>query len=358
MTVSTQQTVFFALAGCTVLTLFWMLKKAKLQNATTKILLSTFFFGLALLLHTEVIYIQVGERSGIGNLAWLGAYISGLLCVHFSLLAHVHSLAKTPAGWLNYGLASAVSALLLLFSQMVKDPIQVDHTLPTTTIQLLFMLIAYVYGGFVCGLYGLQIIQWQTQFSLPLRLRMVPIVWAQVCIVAFSLGRVVYLTSLTFYPVWQEQWLFQNLKAFNGLAFSLSSFWLLFFLPAGVYNRLATGLTHLSTLLDLLILKLWCRQVLRFCVPVSPLLPASWGEQLRNLELFRYRTLIILLDGKNSLKETLNGYENGRTPQWNETQVTQLAHLLNQVDDHTSYEQLMKQYRQLLWKGGLPYVLQ
>lgn len=358
MTVSTQQTVFFALAGCTLFTLFWILKKAKLQNATTKILLSTFFFGLALLLHTEAIYIWVGEQSGIGNLAWLGAYISGLLCVHFSLLAHVQSLAKAPAGWLNYGLASAISALLLLFSQMVNDPIQVDHTLPTTYAQLLFMLIAYLYGGFVCGMYGFQIIQWQGQFTLPLRLRMMPILWAQGCIVLFSLGRVVYLTSLAVYPAGQEQWLFQNLKSFNGLAFSLSSFWLLFFLPAGVYNRLATGLTHLTILIDLLILKLWCWQVLRFCTPISPLLPAGWGEQLRNLELFRYRTLIILLDGKNSLQETLNGYEGGRTQQWNETKVTQLAHLLNQVDDNTSYEQLIKQYRQLLWKGGLPYVLQ
>lgn len=353
-------------------TFLWVIYRARETNETT---LQTWgfvaFFGGAVTAQIEPIYMAIGHIFGVNNLAWLMSYCLGATSTYLIINAlHSGLKIKEEPIIIRRILYGTLLVLLLVFPAIAHLPNTSDHTTPTTTAEIVFMLALYLYGGYTCLSISHTFFKLQQQDSvLYCRLRWLIIVAAGFFGSVFFTTRILYITivflqpALAFHPVVAGIQLLSRIALFSCLE------WVFFFLPTPVFQRLARPVETADKLLALQELNAVQKRVTALCSPVAPvILNQSWQEKLQNLDFHLFRAVIVILDGKKVLADyfadeaetvalsNISGTACRSTQlTWDNMRARRLYQILSTVPDNTGYHDLVAAYRQVgrLYRKGV-----
>lgn len=342
------QLVYYVSFMASLAVFVWLIRKTRLR-ATSKAIAFAALFALTVFVRFENVYNTVTDITNVNNLAWFISYTSAVIAMYLVISGGYTSINVESPQFLPKIFAITIATLSAAFFFIAQQPHKIDHSIPETSAELIFMLTAYTYGFLTVSIYLVNIYWVQKKESLlDLRLRWSIVIFSSLAGIFFFVNRAIYLGIGTIEPTVYPR--MHTFKAYGDFAFSLSAVWVLFFLPRRLFLYLARFLKFCHKLLLLKSLLFVQGHVARFCKTIVPAIEEPWHDKLRNLDLHMYRALMVLLEGKLALSDSLGGYEGYMTPYWQEEKAQLLYELLCKVDDEADLDHLFKQYSRLSFK--------
>jgi hypothetical protein len=318
-----------------------------------------FFTAVGLLFMIEPIYLAFDHLVGLANLAWLILYVALSLAIYFIASSCYLVLKQAQPRIMPWSLGLTLLFLGVVYATgIVTLPEKPEHTIPETLVEAVFMQTLYVYIGVLSAV---PIVTYSRLFRqeeiVSARLRWLVAMTATAAVTTVMILKVV-LTFLVYenpaspaldliYP-----WITVGVLL-AGILIPVT------FLPNRLYIAAARPLEFMAKAKTLHELNALKRCLDRFCPPVIDD-AAGWRALLMNLDYHLYRTVIGILDAK----QTLAGYARitgeltvalaevadryGKAPREWDLQALNQAQLLHRtlqsVDDHAEFTELVRAY--------------
>jgi hypothetical protein len=337
----------------------WRHKWRRSDSITFHFWAFAFFTGVGLFFMIEPIYLAFDYLVGWPNLAWLILYVAFSLAIYFIASSCYLVLRQAQPRIMPWSLGLTLLFLAVVYATgIVTLPEKPDHTIPETVSEVVFMQTLYVYISVLSAVPMVTYLRLLRQEEiLSARLRWMIATAATLAATTAMILKVI-LTFLGYenaatpalnliYP-----WIGVSVL-FVGILIPVA------FLPNRLYIAAARPLEYLvkaKTLHELKALKVYLD---RFCPPVIND-AAGWQVLLKNPDFHLYRTVIGILDAK----QTLAGYARitgelamapaevadhcGKAPREWDLQALRQAQLLHRilqtVDDHAEFSELVRAY--------------
>lgn len=315
--------------------------------------------GISLTLHVDEVQVAIGAWTGWNNVAWYVAYLFGVVAFHqigtLSIRRHDPIRRKTQV-LLTGMLVLVLAAVSLLYIEWIRWTPEWPARSPRFWADALFMVLFFGYAGVVSFIplvtlgnnyrrHHARIMHLRTGLGLVTVLLAMACFWLKV---AYAL--VGYW--LPGHPLAEH---------INHLALSAMGGSALFFGPVMISHRTFARVTDLlgfgsklTTLHDLRRLQI---HLFQLCPPVIWNDP-SWWEQMRDIDLYLYRTTISIMDSHKLLEGYLNRLERNNLSLlmietddepliWKEAEIRTARHIhrLLQVPPSADLEEVMLYYR-------------
>lgn len=359
ITIPTQE-LFYMTAGISALIVaLW--KTHKIYRDTSwenrnKVIVRTWIFCTLIvvtaLISSSESYVSMSEWTGINNINWLVTYLFTSLALYImSDGLNIILNARTPKA-VHAAIVLEWAILISLFFTGISDShLAIDHVIAKNMRELLFMEIAYFYIAVMCFYTITQMTQLiYSGRELSTRIRWQLSTVSPVFATLFFTARFVYVPIIYLWPEWDNMVVHDAI----GFVFVLASItWPIFYLPNSVFTFISHPFVYINNLITLQDLNFLQREIDKVCPRIvrqhEPLL-----KQLLKLDMYIYRAIISILDGKqilnsyrnDDLSSDLIALGNGRFLQ----SAPQPLHghiyeTLQAVDDSNDYPFLVAQYR-------------
>jgi hypothetical protein len=364
MSVSKQMTLqewFYVVAGVTAVAVaLWKTNRlyairswVRRDQAIARTWLFCTLIFLVGLVSSNQAYVWMGEWTGINNINWLVTYLFTSLCLYIiadsiNIISHV----KTPL-FLHLAIAVVWALLIaIFFGGIANAPLATYHEEAKTMRELLFMEVAYGYIAGVCFYVISQIITLTTTSeAFYTRVRWGFSVFSPICAALFFAGRFVYVPLIYYFPETSNPVVHDIIRALFIMA---SVTWPVFYLPQRLFVLLGKPILYVTNLVTLYQLSYLQAEIDKVC-PRIKRQHESWAKRMRYLDMYIYRAVIGILDGKQVLGAYL-------VPEYGEGDVLfvgngrlltnpdidtnrRIYETLKDVDDTADYTVLVAQYR-------------
>lgn len=326
----------------TLVRLNMVLRSGRQNRQVVSTWLFMLFFSLFATLEIDAVYLACDRLAGVNNLSWLLSSLFIVLAV-YSLCAVF--CPKLPR-WMPPSLF-VTSTLLVAFFFLgpAHDPESFDQVIPSSVPELLFVGVCYGYAGFLMGLIPARALlrAYRNESNLPLRIR-TGVIWLAVTLsIAFYVTRFALCLYVFFVPAVPSYFVRGAEDVTSVLVFVAVVLW-----PLGVAShefylllvRLAMFWRKVVSLQELAWLK---GRLERLCPPLWPDRHA-WWDQLRNPDLYVYKTLVAVLDGRRMLACAVQGRAPDVVLRWDgaeEKQATDFHRALQDLPELEDFERLV-----------------
>jgi hypothetical protein len=267
-------------------------------------------FALCVTFQVVPLSVALNGLAGVPNLSWLLAYVSLAVALYFAVSFACATAKIHDPRWLRPALVIVLAILAVIFGLgIATSPEWPNHNVPRSASDLVFMQTLYVYALATCLVFTLifgRLVR--DERTVPTRLRIATTVIAGSTASAFFLVKIVFAGLGYIHPSWPAlpllEHLYTVLMGLSGLV------WALGFLPHRAYLTLARPFLFIDKVLALWDLREVQGRIDRLCPPLAPhttpkgVLQRAWATW-RNLDYHLYRTLIHILDGKQTLTASL-----------------------------------------------------
>ena len=339
----------------------WQERQRHTESITIYFWLFAVCVAIGMTFMVENAYLAFDQLVGVTNLAWLVGYAAFSLAIYLITSGCLLVLKQPRPRLMVYSLWATLAILVILFLfGIVSQPEKPDHTIPETFVELVFMQTVYLYVAVLCAIPIATFARlYRRERVLPAKLRWLVALGTTILAATTGLLKVV-LTALAYrdnatpalsilYPM------------ISVTIITASVLWPMSFLPNSVYLAMARPLEYLDKVMALRELKLLQERLNRLCPPVIGDSPGLWHSR-DNLDFHLYRTLISILDAKKTLSgyaqttgglavlPAASGFVQQKSVTWSQTDLEQarsLHEMLQTVNDHSDYPELVQAYRHI-----------
>lgn len=343
------QIAYMILAVIAWPTLFGIAKRVqKTSGVTIQTVGFSICFAITTTLQISIVYNGLANITGINNIGWLLGYALGCLGIFLSVDGFYKAQDLQTPSYLATALILCLSIILFTSPAIAAEPNYLNHNQPTNIAQWLLMGGTYAYGLLVTTTIALNFNGLRRIETLYLtKFRWSILVFSSTSAAIFFTGRLLHFAFGSLAPAWQAGQIWQFIYTITNSCFFIGSVWVLFFLPQPYLEKIATPFYIWRKVRSLQALLRVQKSVNHFC-PVVVAMKYNWLDRLRNLDFHIYNTVIIILDGKVSLRDALDGNTSlVRKDHWDRTRAERLHQLLQTVHDENAFDELVTEYRRL-----------
>jgi hypothetical protein len=287
----------------TVFRLGAVLRERGRNQRMLKAWLFTLFFSLFGTFEIDALYVRFDRLVGVNNPSWLLSSLFLVLSIYFLCAL---CCSRRPR-WMRDYLIVTASLLVVVFPfGPGGEPESADQFIPSNVPGLLFVALSYVFAIVVMGLVPVRAFfqAHRDETELVIRLRTSAILMAVILGVAFFVVKLAICCLGFFVPALPVAPLRRAASLASVPVLVACCLWPLGFVPHRFYATLARLLGFLQKVLVLRELSAVKARLDRLCPPVLPG-RVTWSDQLRYMDLFVYRSVIGILDGRKMLAARL-----------------------------------------------------
>ncbi|NUM45363.1 MAG: hypothetical protein HUU38_11720 [Anaerolineales bacterium] len=314
--------------------------------------LSTLFLAFAMTF--QIAAIQADLRAHL--FFWYLAYVTISLAIYFSALSNAYNNYAKMRHWATFMLISTFAVLSYLFFFHVAHLNRIpDHNIPHDFSEWLFMLTLFVYGMILGGIPILEHLKdYSKETAIPTRTRYITLIVARTASTIYFLVKIVMATLGFFVPSYSG---LATLLKIHDFTLSITGlFWIGMFLPNKFLMQISAPIIFLNKWFAYGRLRNIPQFFRTFQPDHSPISvvnePDSLWDLLIHLNFYLYRTVIHILDIKQSLEGTLLENQHLSWEAIRQDKAKYLHIALNSVEDDRDYWLLIHDYARVARQFG------
>ena len=304
-------------------------------------------FSLTMTFQADAVYFALDRLVGVHNLAWLLSYLSLALAIYFLSVSCCRAMQVSPPRWMPVCLVTAAALLVGLFPfGAAATQARTDHAVPRNGPELAFVAVLYSYGiAMSLAPAWVLIPAIHRKDALHVRLRTFVAALAAVAIVSLLAAKLAvavlgFSGLLAPSPAYRLLTLSRLLLATAGLFPCLS------LAPDRLYLALAQPLEFAAKMRTLRHLERLRSRLDRFCPRVASTPVHRW-QRLANPDLYLYRSVIGILDGRKMLGAWLESEKGAAWDERSRQEAATLYQALQKAAVHQDYDGLVVAYGKL-----------